>query len=190
MPPPCSKPWKMPATMLLCKANTFQAKHQITKHFSDGLHFIAGRLGCRQWKTAITAKSPFRYRRHDLPACANRIEKVLNKDFINEAGVNFASEDAQITFDSSKTSPEAIAQIIEKTSYKAPTPMAPSPTSPRAPNWAGACGCSFSSISRFNQLCSDEQASRMDDAGHGAVTLAKRRCNCGWRGRLKARGPR
>ena len=53
-------------------------------------------------------------------ACANRIEKVLNKkDFISEAGVNFASEDAQITFDSSKTSPEAIAQIIEKTGYKA-----------------------------------------------------------------------
>ena len=53
-------------------------------------------------------------------ACANRIEKVLNKkDFINQAGVNFASEEAQVTFDGSQTSPEAIAQIIEKTGYHA-----------------------------------------------------------------------
>ncbi|MDO5639991.1 MAG: heavy metal translocating P-type ATPase [Neisseria sp.] len=53
-------------------------------------------------------------------ACASRIEKVLNKkDFISEAGVNFASEEAQVSFDDSQTSPEAIAQIIEKTGYHA-----------------------------------------------------------------------
>ncbi len=38
-------------------------------------------------------------------ACASRIEKVLNKkDFVESAGVNFASEEAQVTFDDSKTS--------------------------------------------------------------------------------------
>ena len=53
-------------------------------------------------------------------ACANRIEKVLNKkDFISSAGVNFASEEAQVNFDNSKTSPEEIAKIIEKAGYHA-----------------------------------------------------------------------
>ena len=49
-------------------------------------------------------------------ACASRIEKVLNKkDFVESAGVNFASEEAQVTFDDSKTSAADIAKIIEKT---------------------------------------------------------------------------
>ncbi|UOO80771.1 heavy metal translocating P-type ATPase [Uruburuella testudinis] len=53
-------------------------------------------------------------------ACANRIEKVLNKkDFISEAGVNFASEEAQISFDGNRTTAEEIAGIIEKTGYHA-----------------------------------------------------------------------
>ena len=53
-------------------------------------------------------------------ACASRIEKVLNKkDFIESAGVNFASEEAQVTFDDSKTSAADIAKIIEKTGYGA-----------------------------------------------------------------------
>ncbi|WP_308073086.1 heavy metal translocating P-type ATPase [Neisseria polysaccharea] len=53
-------------------------------------------------------------------ACASRIEKVLNKkDFVESAGVNFASEEAQITFDDSKTSVADIAKIIEKTGYGA-----------------------------------------------------------------------
>ena len=53
-------------------------------------------------------------------ACASRIEKVLNKkDFVESAGVNFASEEAQITFDDSKTSAADIAKIIEKTGYGA-----------------------------------------------------------------------
>ncbi|HFB4540039.1 TPA: heavy metal translocating P-type ATPase [Neisseria gonorrhoeae] len=53
-------------------------------------------------------------------ACASRIEKVLNKkDFVESAGVNFASEEAQVTFDGSKTSVADIAKIIEKTGYGA-----------------------------------------------------------------------
>ena len=53
-------------------------------------------------------------------ACASRIEKVLNKkDFVESAGVNFASEEAQVTFDDSKTSVADIAKIIEKTGYGA-----------------------------------------------------------------------
>ena len=53
-------------------------------------------------------------------ACASRIEKVLNKkDFVESAGVNFASEEAQVVFDDSKTSAADIAKIIEKTGYGA-----------------------------------------------------------------------
>lgn len=53
-------------------------------------------------------------------ACASRIEKVLNKkDFVKSAGVNFASEEAQVVFDDSKTSVADIAKIIEKTGYGA-----------------------------------------------------------------------
>lgn len=53
-------------------------------------------------------------------ACASRIEKVLNKkDFVESAEVNFASEEAQVVFDDSKTSVADIAKIIEKTGYGA-----------------------------------------------------------------------
>ncbi|HGH6727325.1 TPA: heavy metal translocating P-type ATPase [Neisseria meningitidis] len=53
-------------------------------------------------------------------ACASRIEKVLSKkDFVESAGVNFASEEAQVVFDDSKTSVADIAKIIEKTGYGA-----------------------------------------------------------------------
>lgn len=53
-------------------------------------------------------------------ACASRIEKVLKKkDFVAEAGVNFASEEAQVVFDDSQTSAADIAKIIEKTGYGA-----------------------------------------------------------------------
>ena len=53
-------------------------------------------------------------------ACASRIEKVLNKkDFVESAGVNFASEEAQVGFDDSQTSAADIAKIIEKTGYGA-----------------------------------------------------------------------
>lgn len=53
-------------------------------------------------------------------ACASRIEKVLNKkDFVESAGVNFASEEAQVVFDDSQTSASDIAKVIEKTGYGA-----------------------------------------------------------------------
>ena len=38
-------------------------------------------------------------------SCANRIEKVLNKKtFVQQAGVNFAAEEAQVVFDSTQVS--------------------------------------------------------------------------------------
>ena len=53
-------------------------------------------------------------------ACASRIEKVLNKkDFVVEAGVNFANEEAQVVFDADKVSAQDIAAIIEKTGFSA-----------------------------------------------------------------------
>ncbi|PJO78614.1 heavy metal translocating P-type ATPase [Neisseria brasiliensis] len=53
-------------------------------------------------------------------ACASRIEKVLNKkDFIESAGVNFASEEAQVVFDDSRSSIADITRIIEKTGFGA-----------------------------------------------------------------------
>ena len=53
-------------------------------------------------------------------ACASRIEKVLNKkDFVAEAGVNFANEEAQVVFDADKVSAQDIAVIIEKTGFLA-----------------------------------------------------------------------
>lgn len=53
-------------------------------------------------------------------ACASRIEKVLNKkDFVAEAGVNFANEEAQVVFDADKVSVQDIAAIIEKTGFLA-----------------------------------------------------------------------
>ena len=53
-------------------------------------------------------------------ACASRIEKVLNKkDFVAEAGVNFANEEAQVVFDADKVSMQDIAAIIEKTGFSA-----------------------------------------------------------------------
>lgn len=53
-------------------------------------------------------------------ACASRIEKVLNKkDFVAEAGVNFANEEVQVVFDADKVSVQDIAAIIEKTGFSA-----------------------------------------------------------------------
>ena len=63
-------------------------------------------------------------------ACASRIEKVLNKkDFVAEAGVNFANEEAQVVFDADKASMQDIAAIIEKTGFSAKekTDALPSP---------------------------------------------------------------
>ena len=53
-------------------------------------------------------------------ACAARIEKGLNKLPGVTAAVNFASEKAQIDYDSSRVSPDVLVQSIEKSGYKVP----------------------------------------------------------------------
>ena len=53
-------------------------------------------------------------------SCANRIEKVLNKKpFVQQAGVNFAAEEAQVVFDSTQASETKIIEIIHKTGFTA-----------------------------------------------------------------------
>ena len=53
-------------------------------------------------------------------SCANRIEKVLNKKpFVQQAGVNFAAEEAQVVFDSTQASETQIIEIIHKTGFSA-----------------------------------------------------------------------
>ena len=70
-------------------------------------------------------------------ACASRLEKVLNKKpFIAAASVNFASEEAQITYDASQTDPTALAALIAKTGFSASTPVAtPVPEDAAHPGW-------------------------------------------------------
>ena len=53
-------------------------------------------------------------------SCANRIEKVLNKKpFVQQAGVNFAAEEAQVVFDATQASETEIIEIIHKTGFTA-----------------------------------------------------------------------
>ena len=53
-------------------------------------------------------------------SCANRIEKVLNKKpFVQQAGVNFAAEEAQVVFYSTQASETQIIEIIHKTGFSA-----------------------------------------------------------------------
>lgn len=53
-------------------------------------------------------------------SCANRIEKVLNKKpFVQQAGVNFAAEEAQVVFDSTQASETEVIEIIHKTGFTA-----------------------------------------------------------------------
>ena len=70
-------------------------------------------------------------------ACASRIEKVLNKKpFIAAASVNFASEEAQITYDDSQTDPAALVALIAKTGYSASLPTdTPPADEPAHPGW-------------------------------------------------------
>ncbi|EGC55168.1 copper-exporting ATPase [Neisseria meningitidis M6190] len=78
------------------------------------------RLNIKAGITLMQQKIRFQIEGMTCQACASRIEKVLNKkDFVESAGVNFASEEAQVTFDDSKTSAADIAKIIEKTGYGA-----------------------------------------------------------------------
>ena len=82
-------------------------------------------------------------------ACASRIEKVLNKKpFIAAASVNFASEEAQITYDDSQTDPAALVALIAKTGYSAKTPRPP--TNRRIS--VGGCGCCSPSTCRFSSV--------------------------------------
>lgn len=51
-------------------------------------------------------------------SCANRIEKVLNKKpFVQQAGVNFAAEEAQVVFDPMQANEADILEIIHKTGF-------------------------------------------------------------------------
>ena len=70
-------------------------------------------------------------------ACASRLEKVLNKKpFIAAASVNFASEEAQITYDASQTDPTALAALIAKTGFSASISTAtPAPEDATHPGW-------------------------------------------------------
>ena len=70
-------------------------------------------------------------------ACASRIEKVLNKKpFIAAASVNFASEEAQITYDDSQTDPATLVALIAKTGYSASLPAdTPPADEPAHPGW-------------------------------------------------------
>lgn len=53
-------------------------------------------------------------------ACANRIEKVLNKkEFVQNAAVNFAGETAQVDYDDTCTNTSNIIEIIKKTGFQA-----------------------------------------------------------------------
>lgn len=64
-------------------------------------------------------------------ACANRIEKVLNKkDFVQNATVSFASETAQIDFNENQITPEQLIQIIQKTGFQAALPTQQQPETP------------------------------------------------------------
>lgn len=53
-------------------------------------------------------------------SCANRIEKVLNKKpFVQQVGVNFAAEEAQVLFNPDQASEAQIIEIIHKTGFSA-----------------------------------------------------------------------
>lgn len=69
-------------------------------------------------------------------ACANRIEKVLNKkDFVQTAAVNFAGETAQIDFDDTRTTPEELIKIIEKTGFQAAVQISLLPENDAETHW-------------------------------------------------------
>lgn len=69
-------------------------------------------------------------------ACANRIEKVLNKkDFIANCTVNFAGETAQIEFDDTQTNIDELIKIIEKTGYQAAVQTLWQPESNSETHW-------------------------------------------------------
>ncbi|MDP9500457.1 cation-translocating P-type ATPase [Bisgaard Taxon 45] len=71
-------------------------------------------------------------------ACASRIEKVLNKKpFIQQASVNFASEQAQVHFDDSEHAVQDILQLIENAGFSGRLQSAQVPplVETRTPSW-------------------------------------------------------
>lgn len=79
----------------------------------------------------------FRIRGMTCQACAARIEKVLNKkDFVEQAEVNFAGEDARVVFDNSRADEAALIEIIRKSGFEAETADgAPPQDAAPAPPW-------------------------------------------------------
>lgn len=69
-------------------------------------------------------------------ACANRLEKVLNKkDFVQNASVNFAGETAQIDYDDSQVDTEQLIEIIKKTGFQAALPQDTLPEKTSSNHW-------------------------------------------------------
>ncbi len=68
-------------------------------------------------------------------SCANRIERKLNKVDGVRATVNFATERAAITFDSSKVGTDDLLGAVEAAGYRAKLPGAP-PAEPTGPDEA------------------------------------------------------
>lgn len=69
-------------------------------------------------------------------ACANRIEKVLNKKtFVQNCAVNFASETVQIDFDDSQATTDELIKIIEKTGFQAAIPTTLQPENHHETHW-------------------------------------------------------
>ena len=78
-------------------------------------------------------------------SCANRIEKVLNrKDFVSEAGVNFAAEEAHVVFDSSQASEQDILTIIQKAGFNGILKQNVLPSASMKRRLAHVYGCFFS----------------------------------------------
>ena len=69
-------------------------------------------------------------------ACANRLEKVLNKkDFVQNASVNFAGETAQIDYDDSQVDTSQLIEIIRKTGFQAALPQDTLPEKTSSNHW-------------------------------------------------------
>jgi Cu+-exporting ATPase len=76
-------------------------------------------------------------------ACANRIERSLNKLDGVEAAVNFATDRAQVHFDPTLVSTDQLVGAVEKAGYEAsvkrPTAEVAAGAVATAPPAAGAC---------------------------------------------------
>src|SRR5436190_23897028 len=65
-------------------------------------------------------------------SCAMRIEKGLKKvPGVKDASVNFATEQATVTYDPTQTGLEQMVQKVDAVGYKATPIVAPSPSAPQ-----------------------------------------------------------